>query len=261
MFSFYTKIGDHRLFLTADQPELFKNLMKHFYIFQPLSSCQPDMAITIRSGYGVPLSNYEVKIAKTRSTIIFSRSDYEIKVDSDYKEAQIWVHDELALKHALMNLYSSFIIKNNWGLLIHSSCVVEEGTAHIFAGHSGAGKSTAAELSEPRLLLSDEATLVKIEPDRILVYNSPFRSEQEPTVLLGTCPLSSVDLLIQSPTTKRFPMKKSDGLMSLFDKIFYWDHDQQETIQVMRMLKMLVQQIPVYELYFQKNKAFWELIS
>ena len=49
-----------------------------------------------------------------------------------------------------MNLYSSFIAYHNWGLLIHSSCVVNKGEAHIFSGHSGAGKSTAAKLSHPR---------------------------------------------------------------------------------------------------------------
>ncbi len=70
--------------------------------------------------------------------------------------------NEFALKHALMNLYSSFIVHHKWGLLIHSSCLKEGDKAFLFSGQSGAGKSTVVKLSHPRPILSDEATVVKI---------------------------------------------------------------------------------------------------
>jgi hypothetical protein len=198
---------------------------------------------------------------KTRTTLMFSRADYEILVDSGYSKATVLVHDELALKHALMNLYSSFIVSRNWGLLLHSSCALEAGKAHLFSGQSGAGKSTAARLSEPRELLSDEATLVKISQQGIQVFNSPFRSEINPTRFEGSCSLSSIQLLHQATENRRELLRKSDALLALFDKVFYWAHSDQETRQVMRLLNSLVDKVPVYDLEFQKNPSFWELIS
>lgn len=121
--------------------------------------------------------DYNVESIENRNTIQYRRADYVIEVDREFKSATIQVYDELALKHAMMNLYSSFLVYHNWGLLIHSSCVIEKEKAHMFAGQSGAGKSTAAKLSFPRNLLSDEATLVKITPEKVTVFNSPFRSE------------------------------------------------------------------------------------
>jgi hypothetical protein len=294
MQTFYTKIADHILKITYDQPFIRDYMARSFQIEERCEhdlnqsdsnihanvqthnshiaqthvlpreknhSQNPDLVIIIRGGYGIPFVNYDVQIMKTRTTIRFSRADYEIFVDSSYNEAMLFVHDQLALKHALMNLYSSFIVNQNWGLLLHSSCAIEAGMAHLFAGHSGAGKSTAARLSEPRELLSDEATLVKISPEGIRVFNSPFRSEINPTRFEGSYRLDSVQLLHQAVENRRNLIKKSDALLNLFDKVFYWTHSNKETGQVMRMLSILVDQVPVYDLEFQKNPSFWELIS
>jgi hypothetical protein len=261
MQTFYTRIGEYHFYIKNNSPRLTPMLQRHFKMAESSFGVKPDMVITIRGEYGVPFRNYDMKIMKTRTTLMFSRADYEILVDSDYTEATVLVHDDLALKHALMNLFSSFIVNQNWGLLIHSSCVIETGNAHLFAGQSGAGKSTAARLSEPRELLSDEATLVKISPQEIRVFNSPFRSEIDPTRFEGSYPLSSIQLLHQATENRRELIRKSDALLSLFDKVFYWAHSDTETKQVMRLLSMLVEEVPVYDLEFQKDPSFWELIS
>ena len=215
----------------------------------------------IIANYGLPFYDYNVAIKKDGSKVYFQRCDYLIESTPDYTSATIHVHDELALKHALMNLYSSYIVYHNWGLLIHSSCAIENGKAHIFAGHSGAGKSTAARLSEPRDLLSDEATIVKITEDEITVFDSPFRSELQSTGYQQSRPLGGIQLLHQAETNKLEKMRKPDALLSLMDKVFYWSHDPAETQRIMGLLRTLVEKVPVYELHFRKDPTFWELIS
>lgn len=220
-----------------------------------------DITISIHTNYGSPFINYEVDVTKSSTSITFRRADYLIEATHDYKSVTIYVHDVLALKHALMNLYSSYIVYHNWGLLLHSSCVIDSGKAHVFTGHSGAGKSTAAMLSYPKELLSDEASIIKITPNEVRVFNSPFRSELEVTGTEQTSPLASIQLLHQSSLIRRKSVKKSDAYLELVDKIFYWSHSKEETTQALNLLNILIQEVPVYELYFQKNNAFWELIS
>lgn len=254
-------IGEHRIQVSGESPRLMSMFQKNFVSVPADPSERPDLTIRIDEGYGVPFVDYNVEIVKASGTLSFKRADYRIDVDSEYKDAHIYAYDVLALKHALINLYSSYIVYNNWGLLIHSSCVLEDGYAHMFAGESGAGKSTAAELSYPRELLSDEATIVKITPDAIKVFDSPFRSELEMKGGNECSPLASVNILYQAPHNRRELLKKSNGFLLLMDKVFYWAHDARETARIVGLLKHLANRVPIYELHFQKNNAFWELIS
>jgi hypothetical protein len=256
-----TLIGDHFISIICESERLGNFLKKNFHQHSGTKQARHDLVIKIKDGYGIPFKDYEVEITRQEEKVLYRRADYLIEVDSKYESATISVNDELALKHALTNLYSSFIVHHNWGLLIHSSCAIEKGKAHIFAGYSGAGKSTAAILSYPRQLLSDEATLVKITSDGISVFNSPFRSELKSDRFVGNVELESVQILYQALHNRRDKFKKSDALLQLMDKVFYWPENQEETKTIVRLMTMLVKQIPIYELHFQKNNKFWELIS
>jgi hypothetical protein len=261
MKKWFTKIGDHLIYLICKSSYLIDELNQNFNNNIIATRYKPDLTIKINAGFGVPFLNYEVEVSKNTERIIYRRADYLIEVDKEYKFATISVYDELALKHALTNLYSSFIAYHQWGLLIHSSCAIEDGKAHIFAGHSGAGKSTAAKLSYPRQLLSDEASLIKITPNGIKVFNSPFRSELKADTFKENIELASIQILYQALVNSRFRIGKSDALLHLMDKVFFWPHSQEEAKIIVKLIAMLVQQVPVYELHFQKNNTFWELIS
>jgi hypothetical protein len=256
-----TKIGEHCFLIKSDSNKLTAFLARNFLCRIHVPKQLPDMIITIHEGYGVPFKNYNVTTIEELNNVSFIRADYHLKVSVDYKQADLFVHDEFALKHALMNLYSSFIVHHQWGLLLHSSCAVEDGKAHIFTGHSGAGKSTAAKLSQPRQLLSDEAAILKITKEEISVFNSPFRSEIEAEGENETYTLRSIQLLHQSQTNQRIQLKKSEALLHLMDKVFYWSYKSEETTKILGLLKELINHVTVYELHFQKNNTFWELIS
>jgi hypothetical protein len=255
------RIGEHLVQVESASSEVINALKNNFQYLTFSLVLEPDLTITIEEGYGTSFVDYEVEIWEQSNMISFQRADYLIQADSNYKQAKVAVHDELALKHALMNLYSSFIMHHNWGLLVHSSCVIENGQAHIFMGQSGAGKSTTAKLSYPRELLSDEATILKITEDNITVFNSPFRSELQSTDHQGSYSLASIQLLQQSLTNKRLKLKKSEALLQITDKVFFWFHKAEEPIKILHLIKILVNQVPTYELHFQKNNTFWELIS
>lgn len=261
MKNLWIEIGDHHIYTRSESAEAIQHMMEGFKVIPPLLSKEADLCIDIEYGYGYPFTDFEVDIKKDNGTVFYSRGDYLIEVDEGYTSAKLSVFNELALKHALMNLYSSFIIHHKWGLLIHSSCLKEGGKAFLFSGQSGAGKSTVVKLSHPRPILSDEATVVKITESDTKVYDSPFRSDtiasfSEPPIVLG-----GIQLLKQSMAIRRSKLKKSDSLLTLFDKIFYWANDPVETQKVFVLLSQLINTVPVYDLEFQKNDAFWKEIS
>ncbi|MDR6878673.1 hypothetical protein [Bacillus sp. 3255] len=260
MDTIYTTIGEQAIQINCHS-EALTNWISRNFPETPPGKASADLMIELYDGYGTPFADYHVAITKEADTIRFGRADYLIETDARYRHAIVSVHNDLALKHALMNLYSSYAVRHQWGLLIHSSCVMDNGKAYLFAGHSGAGKSTAAKLSHPRELLSDEATILQITPEGITVHNSPFRSELDTSDTIAASPLAGIYLLNQAIQNRVVPFSKSNGFLQLMDKVFHWSHNVEETGYVLQLMQHLVNTVPVYDLHFQKNNTFWELIS
>jgi hypothetical protein len=258
------KIGEHFIAVHSESQK-FEDWMKTYFQIiaqgKDAANLPFDLTLQIEEGFGVPFLNYHVEVESDTKKNVYRRADYRLEMSSDYHCANLFAYDELALKHALTNLYSAFIVHHHWGILIHSSCIDHQNKAYLFAGQSGAGKSTVARLSQPRPLLSDEATLIKIGACEMRVFDSPFRSEITTPYFRESCPLSSIHLLNQATIIETSLIKKSDALFNILDKVFFWPHDPTETAKVLQMCKQLVDQIPVYNLYFQKNNRFWERIS
>jgi len=261
MNQLWIEIGDHSIRINSQSEQAIQHIVNGFKVVPTKQSKKANLDIVIEYGYGYPFNGFDVDITKDNGTVFYDRGDYIIEVDLNYTSANIKVLNDFALKHALMNLYSVFIVHEQWGLLIHSSCMREGNKAYLFSGQSGAGKSTVVELSYPRAILSDEATVVKITSSGTKVYDSPFRSDttsffQEPSIELG-----GIQLLEQSENINRFRLEKSESMMSLFDKVFYWASDPVETKKIFELLSQLVSDVPVYRLQFQKNNLFWKEIS
>jgi len=258
------RIGEHRIRLGFKTDRFVPYARARFAspVADADADAPPDIAIDVEDGYGGPFQGYDVAVRRDEDTISFRRADYFIEANATYASVRLRAHDELAFKHALMTVYSAFIVHNRWGLLLHSSCVVgEDGFARMFAGPSGAGKSTAAALSLPRRVLSDEATLVSLAGSRPIVYDSPFRSELEGEPGAAPAPLGGAYLLRQWPTHERRAVPKADAMLALLDKVFYWRVDAEDTGKAVALLRALVDAVPVGELRFHKDPGFWELIS
>lgn len=258
------RIGEHVLHLTFARADVRPLFDQAFPCIFPDLQATPHIHIRLDQGFGSPFANYEIqKQILPDGAMRYERRDYRIDTDGELLNASIQFYDTLALKHAMMHLYSLFLLRQRYGLLIHSSCVVDRGRAYLFTGHSGAGKSTAAALSQGRGIVSDEATVLRIRSDGVAVFHSPFRSEL--TDMAATepqeWPLAGIHLLHQANQHRREPLPKAEGLLNMMDKVFYWHPTSAEAMLIMRLLQQLAELVPLYDLYFQKNPDFWELIS
>lgn len=259
MYDVFIEIGDHHFCFQSESESIRDYLQINFRLAEHPGV--PDLIVFLEEGYGVPFVNWDVDAQESKNWIEYRRADYRLRVNYQKREAEVAVFDHYALKHCLMNLYSSYIVNSKWGLLIHSSCVLDGKNAFLFAGQSGAGKSTAAMLSKPRPILSDEATVVKIDRKHISVFDSPFRSDSVSSFTRKRAPLKGIQLLRQSSTIKRTKLGKSDSLLQLLDKVFYWPYCKEETEAIFSLCLEMANKVPVYELQFQKNPHFWEAIS
>jgi len=265
MIETWRRIGEHltRIRLANAETERFLIMTIGERSLPAHDALIPDSVLEIRNGYGSAYSGAEsVRTVLDGQALAFIRSDYRLSISADYREAKIEFHDYFGLRTALLNWYTTLMTHDNWGVVIHSSCIISDGQAHLFAGLSGAGKSTVASLSRPRTLLADETSLVNIAADgRIVVHDSPFRNDFKEPAEEVAVPLRAIYLLKQSPFIRKRLLGRSEALLTLFNKIVHWQYDVRESTRLVRMCKQLVDEVPVYELEFQKNDLFWEAIS
>lgn len=223
-----------------------------------------DYEVSVYDGYGAPYLGVEpvqVKREADGGTSV-TRTDFQVVASEDLSRMTIRFYDYFGLRTGLLNWYSRALSRRDWGVIIHSSCIVHQGAAYLFAGFSGAGKTTIASMSRPRPILADETSIVEIaEEGGVLVHDSPFRNDFKEPSGTNPVPLRGIYLIKQSLEVRNLPIRKSEALIALMNKIVHWQDDPAETTRLIQRCKKLVERVPVYELHFQKNDSFWEAIS
>ena len=127
--------------------------------------------------------------------------------EEDYKNATVFITDfasKYCINNAMMVLYALATAPLGTALF-HSAVVSHDGYGYMFLGKSGTGKSTHARLwlanIENTTLLNDDNPVVRVHPDGIKVYGSPW-SGKTPCYKNESCPLGGIVLLQQAPYNK-----------------------------------------------------------
>ena len=127
--------------------------------------------------------------------------------EEGYRDATVYLSDfapKYCLNNALMVLYALATAPLGTALF-HSAVVSHDGYGYMFLGKSGTGKSTHARLwlanIDGATLLNDDNPVVRVLPDGIRVYGSPW-SGKTPCYKNEDCPLGGIVLLQQAPYNK-----------------------------------------------------------
>ena len=79
---------------------------------------------------------------------------------------------------SVLRIVHTLLLAREGGFLVHASSAIRNGRAFLFAGVSGAGKTTIARLAPPdAALLTDEISYVTRQDDRYVAVGTPFFGE------------------------------------------------------------------------------------
>lgn len=148
------------------------------------------------------------------------------------------------------------------GLLLHSSGVVDgDGHARLFAGRSGAGKTTIARLSrgEGREVLSDDINVVVPTSDGTYVAERlPFAGELvTPPAAPRRFPVGRVYLLRQGEEHRVDRLPAPRAVAGLVACAPFVNTDPHRLDAALRNLEALVGAVPVAVLTFRRDPGFW----
>jgi hypothetical protein len=161
-----------------------------------------------------------------------------------------------------LRVIHSLILAAEGGMLVHAASAVRNGKAFLFAGVSGAGKTTISRLAPPDVtLLTDEISYVRRVGDSYVAHGTPFAGELAKVGENVQAPLAALYLLHQGPENVIEPVATGDAARSLLENVLFFAHDPELVNMVFESACDLVRRIPVFRLTFVKDPRVWEMIG
>ena len=161
--------------------------------------------------------------------------------------------------------WAEYIIQRRLGLyggaILHASMAIWDGVAHVFLGHSGAGKSTIAELAEQAggTIPTEDRTIVTCTADGVFGGGSPWHGSFRRTSPQGAR-LGSISLLVQDSEDRLEPIGPSRAVKEMFVRTVQARVTEREVHTTLDTLETVAGAVPFYELHFRPTAAAIQLV-
>lgn len=167
------------------------------------------------------------------------------------------------LEYPLDELTVNHFLATRKGLEVHACGVLApSGEAYLFAGQSGAGKTTMAKLWQKfnRVkILSDDRIILRKKNHGIWMYGTPWHGEAE-IASPEKRPLTKIFFLKHGERNEIIHLGKIEAVSRLFASSFPPLYDEQAIELILAFLSEVVKTTPCYELNFVPDEKVVELI-
>ena len=162
---------------------------------------------------------------------------------------------------SVLRIVHTLLLAGKGGFLVHASSAIRNGRAFLFAGVSGANKTTMARLAPPdAALLTDEISYVTRQEAAYFAAGTPFYGELARAGENLKAPIECVYLLAKGPENKIEPISAADAVRGLLANILFFARDPRFVKLVFEGALDFVSRVPVRRLTFVPDSRVWELI-
>lgn len=154
------------------------------------------------------------------------------------------------LEYPLAEVLMINLLARGRGVLLHGLGIDDSGEGILFAGVSGAGKSTMADLwkdVDGVKLLSDDRVIVRKKSDGFWIYGTPWHGDARIASPEGV-PLERIFIIHHSSHNHAVPLNSVDAVSKLMARSFptFWDAGGMAF--TLDFLGQLVRSVPSYDL-------------
>ena len=149
------------------------------------------------------------------------------------------------------------------GVILHACGIAQDNNGILFAGESGAGKSTMAGIWSQEngiAVLSDDRTVVRQKDGAFRIYGTPWHGEAK----FGSPQSAGLDKIFfirHGDANSVRKMKGAEAVQSLLTCSFppYWDSAGMNF--TLEFFSQMAAAVPCYELFFKPDSSVIELIK
>lgn len=147
------------------------------------------------------------------------------------------------------------------GAVIHGAGLVWHGEGFLFAGRSGAGKSTVSRMGLERGLtvLSDDLNALLPHGDTVLLAGLPFTGDLERGEA-AVVPLRGLYRLVQDPADSLHPLGRAEAVATLLACSPFLNADPHRRAGLFSTLLALAEKMSAWELRFSLRGGMWDIL-
>jgi hypothetical protein len=162
----------------------------------------------------------------------------------------------------VFRILHTLLLAQEGGFLLHAASAIRNGKAFVFAGVSGAGKTTIASLAPPdATLLTDEISYIRKDGRRYVAFGTPFTGELGQLGQNVCAPIAALYLLEKEAQNHVAPVPSAEAIRALLSNVLFFTEDQRLVHSVFRSACEFVGQVPVYRLTFLPDPGVWEMLT
>ena len=150
-------------------------------------------------------------------------------------------------------LFTNYLAAHGIGVEVHGCGLIDDGgRAHLFLGHSGAGKSTTARLWHLRScveILSDDRIILRFDRGELWMHGTPWHGEGQ-FASPNKARVERVFILHHGTANRFVPLPQSRAVGELFARSFPPFHSAEGVERTMDFLNSVVADVPCYQFEF-----------
>jgi len=208
------------------------------------------------------VTDQDVRVFKMGSTWRLERGDFLAEWDLRRREGWIRQSANPYSIDSVLRITHSLLLAMEGGFLLHAASAVRNGRAFVFAGVSGVGKTTMAQLAPAdATVLTDEVSYVRRAGNGYEAYGTPFAGELARSGANLSRPLDTLFLLEKAPINAIQSVPPRVAASALMRHILFFAEDADLVRRVFDSALEFVSRVNTARLAFQPDARIWELVG
>jgi hypothetical protein len=221
-----------------------------------------ELAVTLHEPSDDAAAEDDVRVMRAGEEWILQRGDFRAHWNPNTRRGEVSQSNNPYAIDSVLRILHTLILAPRGGFLVHAASAVRNGSAFLFAGVSGAGKTTISRLAPPDAkLLTDEISYLRRDGDRYMACGTPFAGELARSGENIEAPVKTLFLLNQAPENSITPVAPADAARLLMRNILFFASDSDLVAQVFQSACEFAEKVPVRRLHFLPDQRVWEMIG